>query len=175
MPIITRFRSRLVVSVAAACLSLSSLPVAHAQDSSLALPERRALKQYQDTKFPEEQKNIKAAAGFDLPLEVKWEAIAKPGQSASYQEDGFWTDIYFTPLTAALKQIASDAMGAKALKEKLKKVVITFNKNTAPASNYTNGLSFDDGTLTINFEPYSNSSDIDPRTKAIKDALEAKL
>lgn len=175
MPISTRLRSRLGTFFAAACLAVLSLPAVHAQDSSLALPERRALKQYQDTKFPDLQKNIKAAAGFDLPLEVKWEAIAKPGQSASYQEDGFWTDIYFNPLTKALKQITADAMGANALKDKLKKVVVTFDKDTAPASNYAKGLSFEGGTLTINFEPYSNSSDVDDRAKAIKDTLEAKL
>ncbi len=174
MPI-TRFRSRLAASFAAACLTLLALPAVHAQDASLALPERRGIKQYQDTKFPEEEKNIKAAAGFDLPLEVKWEAIAKPGMGDRYLEDDFWTNVYFAPLTTALKQVASDAMGAKALKDKLKKVVITFDKDTAPASNYAKGLAFEDGTLTINFEPFTNSGDTDARAKAIKEALEAKL
>ncbi len=175
MPIQTRFRSRLGTFLAVACLALLSLPAVYAQESGLALPERRGIKQYQDTKFPEEQQNIKAAAGFDLPLEVKWEAIAKPGMGDRYLEDDFWTNVYFTPLTTALKQVASDAMGAKALKDKLKKVVITFDKDTAPASNYANGLSFDNGTLTINFEPFTNSSDTDARAKAIKEVLEAKL
>ncbi len=169
-----RLRTRLAVILAAG-LALSSAPVLQAQASALALPERRALKQYQETKFPEEQKNIKAAAGFDVPLEVKWDAIAKPGEGDRYLEDDYWTNVFFVPLAAALKQIGGDAMGAQALKDKLKKVVITYDKDTAPASVYDKGLTFEGGTLTINFEPFTNSGDKDARAKAIKDALEAKL
>ena len=169
-----RLRSRLAV-VLATGLSLLSLPALQAQTAALALPERRGIKQYQDTKFPEQQKAIKAAAGFDVPLEVKWEAIAKPGEGDRYLEDDYWTNVYFVPLAAALKQVGGDAMGAQALKDKLKKIVITYDKDTAPASVYDKGLTFEGGTLTINFEPFTNSGDKDARAKAIKDALEAKL
>ena len=174
MPTQNRLRSRLAV-VLATGLALLSLPALQAQTPALALPDRRALKQYQETKFPEEEKSIKAAAGFDVPLEVKWEAIAKPGGGESYLQDDYWTNIFFVPLAAALKQVSSDAMGAQALKDKLKKIVITYDKATAPVSAYDKGLTFEDGTLTINFEPFSNSADKDSRTKAIKGALEAKL
>ena len=53
--------------------------------------------------------------------------------------------------------------------------MITYDQATAPASNYPNGISFEGGTLTINFTPFSNSADTEERTKAIKGGLEAKL
>ena len=158
------------------CVAILPLSVLHAEDApALALPERRAIKQYQETKLPDLQKSIQAAAGFDVPLEVKWDAIARPGEGASYLQDDYWTNIYFKPLAAALKGITNDELGAKALKDKLKKIVITYDKKTAPVSNYPEGVSFEGGTLTINFEPFTNANDTDDRTKAIAGKLEAKL
>ena len=155
---------------------LATTATLHAQDvASLALPERRALKQYQDTKLPALQKSINEAAKFDVPLEINWGAIAQKGQADSYMEDDYFTNVYFVPLANALKQITSDSMGAESLKAKLKKVVITYDESTAPASNYPNGVKFDNGTLTINFAPFTNSGDLEPRSKAIASGLEAKL
>ena len=165
---------RISFTLAAALTMCAS--AAHAQDvSTLALPERRAVKQYQDTKFPAEQKDIEAAAGFSVPLDVKWGAIAKPGGAENYLQDDYWTNIFFVPLAKALKQVTADEMGAKALKEKLKKIVITYDKDTAPVSVYDKGVTFEGGTLTINFEPFSNSGDIEARVKSIADGLSAKL
>ena len=155
---------------------LCTMAPLHAQDvATLGLPERRALKQYQDTKLPELQKQINAAAKFELPLEIQWGALAQKDQGSSYLEDDYFTNVYFVPLANALKGITADAMGAEALKAKLKKVVITYDQATAPASNYPNGVSFEGGTLKINFAPFSNSADVGPRAKAIAAGLEAKL
>ena len=66
-------------------------------------------------------------------------------------------------------------MGKESLKTKLKKVVVTYNKGTAPASNCANGVNFDSGTLTINFQPYANTGDITARADAIQKLLESKL
>ena len=175
-PFPARFAAAAVAALAALALWLA--PPLHAQDgatASLGLPERRALKQYQDTKLPELQKSINAAAKFELPLEVQWGAIAQKDQGASYLADDYFTNIYFVPLANALKGITADAMGAEALKAKLKKVVITYDQATAPASNYPNGVSFEGGTLKINFAPFSNSADVEPRAKAIQGGLESKL
>ena len=169
------FRSALAAALGA-CAALSPVAIIRAQDAaSLALPERRALKQYQETKLPELQKHINEAAKFDVPLEIKWGAIAQKDQGDRYMEDDYFTNVYFVPLANALKEVTSDSMGADSLKAKLKKVVITFDQSTAPASNYPNGVSFDNGTLTINFMPFTNSADLEPRTKAIAAGLEAKL
>ena len=173
----SRFSLRSTLAAALVMLAaISPVSMLCAQDAaSLALPERRALKQYQETKLPELQKNINAAAKFDLPLEIKWGAIAQKDQGSSYMEDDYFTNVYFVPLANALKQITNDSMGAESLKAKLKKVVITYDQATAPASNYPNGVTFENGTLTINFTPFSNSSDVEPRSKAIASGLEAKL
>lgn len=168
-------RSALAAALVA-CAAVSPTAVLHAQDAaSLALPERRALKEYQEQKLPELQKRINEAAKFDLPLDIQWGAIAQKGQGASYMQDDYFTNVYFVPLANALKEVTTDAMGADALKAKLKKVVITYDESTAPASNYSNGVKFENGTLTINFPPYTNSADVEPRTKAIASGLESKL
>lgn len=169
------FRSTLA-AVIVACTAVSPLAVLHAQDAAaLPLPERRALKQYQETKLPELQKNINAAAKFDVLMEIKWGAIAQKDQGANYLDDGYFTNIFFVPLANALRQVTSDSMGAESLKGKLKKVVITFDEATAPVSVYDKGVTFENGTLTINFMPFSNASDVESRTKAIAAGLEAKL
>ena len=174
MFIMSKQTRRLSFSLAAAVAVCVS--AVHAQDvSTLTLPQRRAIKEYQDTKYTAEQKDIETAAGFSVPVEVKWGAIAKPGEAESYLQDDYWTNIFFVPLTKALKQVTADEMGAKALKDKLKKIVITYDKDTAPVSTYDKGVTFDGGTLTINFEPFSNSGDIDARVKSIADGLSAKL
>ncbi len=171
-----KFRPALTLTITCvASLLVSPLTTLRAQEPGLALPERRALKQYQETKFPEEQKKIHAAAGFEVPLEIKWESIARPGEASNYLEDAYWTNIYFEPLATALAQIKADDMGAKALKEKLKKIVVTYNKDTAPASNYPNGVTFEGGTLTVNFTPFTNADDTKDRAKAIQSVLESKL
>lgn len=151
------------------------LPATMARAQQLGLAERRAIKNYQDTIFPGIQKDIDAAAAVPLPVEVEWDKIAVPGKAPDFDKPVFWTDIYFTPLIAALKSITADAMGKEALAAKLKKVVITFDDKTAPASNYANGLKFDGGTLTINFRPYSNSGDVKERTRTIQALLENNL
>lgn len=141
----------------------------------LGLAERRALKAYQDGKYPELLKEIRAAAGFELEVEVVWETIAKLGQAESYGEPGYWTDIYFVPLAKALARIGQDEMGKTALQAGLKKVVVRLDEASAPASNYPNGLTFEGGTLTINWHPYSNTDDVDERVDALVKTMEPKL
>ncbi len=75
----------------------------------------------------------------------------------------------------ALKKITADDMGKAALKKSLQKVVVTYDKASAPASAYDKGLTFESGALTINFEPYANASEVAPRAMAIQKLLESKL
>ena len=75
----------------------------------------------------------------------------------------------------SFKAITADDMGKAALQEKLKSVTILYDEKTAPASNYADGLTFEDGKLTINWKPFSNAGDIEPRTKALTTLLESKL
>lgn len=176
-PHVARFPFRLAFAAALVGLtSLSPMSVLRAQDAAaLALPERRALKEYQETKLPDLVKNINAAAKFDVPLDIQWGAIAAKDQGANYLSDDYFTNIFFVPLANALKEVTADSMGADALKAKLKKVVITFDLATAPVSKYVNGVKFESGTLTINFRPFSNAQETGERTKAIVTGLQSNL
>jgi hypothetical protein len=145
--------------------------------SKLGLAERRALKAYQETQYPAIEKGIKGAAGYDVPLEVKWEEIAKVGNADVYKENIYWGTTIFEPLTKALAAITADDMGKTALKAKLKKIIIMHDEKTAPASNFPMGLTWDTGTLIINWTPYSNTDAtfVVERIKALQDLLESKL
>lgn len=159
--------------IALAFLSLNA--AVQAQEPKLGLAERRAIKTYQENTYPALKKAIDDAAGFEVPVEVNWDAVAIPGQASTYNEEDYLTNVFFKPLTAALKDITSDAMGREALKNKLKKITLTYDAATAPISNYANGVKFDGSTLAINFRPYTNAGDVKDRTTAIQKALEAKL
>lgn len=142
-------------------------------DPSLA--ERRAITAYQEGPYVEQLKAIQAAAGFEVPVDVQWNSIALPDQSQNYTQDGFWKQVYFTPLEKAFASVAVDDMGKQALKAKLSKVVVRYDEATAPSSNYPEGVAFDGGVLSLNFKPYTNVDDVDARAEAIQKALEAKL
>jgi hypothetical protein len=157
-------------------LILTTSSMSFSQET-LGLAERRALKEYQEKQFPEIKKEIEAGAGYAVVLDIKWEQIAKVGQSNAYKEDIYWGTTIFQPLIEAFTSITADKMGKEALKSKLKKVVIIHDEKTAPASNFPNGLTFKDGVLTVNWTPYSNVDDtfVVERVKAIKDLIESKL
>lgn len=160
----------------AATLLATVLPAYAAPDTSpLALPERRALQTYQANTFPALQTRIRDAAGFEVPLQVQWEALAIRGQGANFNEPDFWTNVIFVPLEDALKATASDEIGKKALRDGLKSILVTYDPATAPASAYERGVTFEDGVLRINFQPFSNVSDRKDRADAIRKVLEAGL
>ena len=173
----SRLFSRSVLAAAlVACAAWSTQTLVHAQEAAptLNLSQRRALKEYQETKFPELQKQIQAAAKFDVPLEVQWDNIADHGVAESYKEDAFFTDIYFLPLIDALKKITADSMGADSLKAKLKKIVFTCDKDAVSGS-YDEGVKFKDGTLTIDFSPFTNAGDRKERAQGIGTVLDKVL
>jgi hypothetical protein len=164
---------KLLVSIA---LIAGFTAVSTAQEANgLGLAERRALKDYQEKDFPAIKKNLMTAVGFEAPLDIKWEQLAQPGEADRYKEDGYWNATIFKPLTKAMTSITADKEGKDALKAKLKKIVIMYDPNTAPASNYANGIKFEAGVLTINFRPYSNVDAVDERTAAIQKLLEDNL
>jgi hypothetical protein len=168
----------LILSLLLASATLSPVmgqEAAASATASLGLAERRGLKDYQEKILPDLKKKLDEAAGFEVTLEVAWETIARPGESQNYSAPDYWTNIYFAPLTDALKSIAKDDDGKAALKAKLKKVVIKHDAASAPASNYANGLSFENGELKINWTPYTNAGDIQDRAKAIVGLMEPKL
>ena len=139
------------------------------------LAERRAISTYQESVLPTIQTQINTAAGYELPLNVEWEKVALPGDADNYESDAYFTDVFFTPLVRALSSIGSDDLGKQALAAQVKSIKITYDADTAPSSNYADGVSFEGGEVTLNFKPFSNAGDIDDRAEAIVKVLESQL
>jgi hypothetical protein len=135
----------------------------------MGLSERRAVKQFQDSKFADLKKELDEAAGFDVPVEVQWDSLAKDGYAHMY-EDAF-TKVYFAPLRAALKAVAVDDLGRQALREGLKKVVLCSVKG----SYGDDAVEFAGGVLTIDHDPVSNIDYVGDRADLIQRKLEAAL
>ncbi len=158
------------------CLAAAPVGAMAAPDSSpLTLPERRGIDAYQNGPFPQLRQRIQDAAGFAVPVEVKWDAIAVRGESSRYADKVYWTDVYFAPIADALAKVGADAMGKQALKDRLKSIVILYDQDTAPLSAYEKGVTFEGGVLTINFQPGVNANDTAERRDAIVKKLEAGL
>ncbi len=136
----------------------------------MGLKERKAVQEFQETRFNNWKNEIQNAAGFTPEFEIEWDTMAVDGQSHLFEE-GF-QKVYFEPIVNALKAIASDKMGADALKAGLKKIHVC-NKS----GYYSPGqaITFESGVLKIDHEPTSNMSDIEPRQKKIQDILEKNL
>ncbi len=138
----------------------------------MGLAERRAAKDFETNNYPEFKKQIDAATGFDLPIEVKWDTIAENGYANDYGT--FFPNVYFRPLVAALKEVCVDDMGKEAVKGALKKVVIQNTKNNG---NPFDMVSFAGGVLTLDHSPSSNYSEmnVSGRVRAIREILEKNL
>ena len=140
----------------------------------LPIEDAVALKAYQDTIFPAQQTAIRKAAGFEVPIDVHWDAIGERGYGPSYNDDSYWTNIIFVPLAQALSEVTRDSAGKQAVRDKLKRIVVTFDK-TLSLLDYQNRVKLEDGVLTINFAPATNAHEHAKRAEAIRKELEAKL
>ena len=136
----------------------------------MGLKERRALADFQTNKYPEIERSIREAAGFDVAIEVDWDSLALEGSAHLYDE--CFPEIYFKPLVEAFKSITSDDMGREALKASLKKIQI---KNRSEIFSYGRMATFADGLLTLDHLPTSNVHDTEGRRKAIQNLLEDSL
>lgn len=136
----------------------------------MGLTEKRAVKAFQENDFISLVKEIHAIAGYELQWDVDWDSLAIENYADLYNE-GF-TQVYFEPLEAALKEIAADDMGRKALGETLKKVVI---KNESDFGSPDGAYSFVDGVLIIDHSPITNISDVAQRTKHLLQLLSSKM
>lgn len=133
----------------------------------MGLAERRAIKAFQDTTFPALEKEIHAAAGTPLPIEVDWNSLAFEGYADGYAEN--LPKIFFVPLVKALEKVAFDDMGKEAVKAGITKVVI---KGSDSYSSWWAEL--EDKVLTLTYT-YANVDYIDDRVDVLQKKLEAKL
>ena len=136
----------------------------------MGLVEKRAIKNFQDTKFPELEKEINTIAGYPIEFQVDWDTLAAPDYADMYDE--YFTDIYFKPIINAFKEIAVDDMGKDALKDALQKIYIT---NDGTVTSEVRAYSLEGGVLKVNHDPVVNAHHVDYRSKKLTEVLSAGL
>ena len=134
----------------------------------MGLAERRAIKAFEDTKWPELKKQIVEAAGTDVPIEVDWPSLAADGFAESYAES--LPKIYFLPLIEAFKKVAFDDMGREAVKAGITKIVVQ-NKKPDYSSYWAD---LENKVLTLDYQ-FVNVDYVDDRTDTLVKKLEEKL
>jgi hypothetical protein len=136
----------------------------------MGLVEKRAIKNFQDTKFVELEKEINTIAGYPITFEVEWDTLAAADYADRYEE--YFTNVYFQPIINAFKEIAVDDMGKEALKEALQKIHI---KNDGTVTSEVRAYQFEGGVLTVNHDPVVNAHHVDYRSKKLVEVLSAKM
>ena len=131
----------------------------------MGLAERRALKAFQDERYPALKLELDAAAHKNVLMEIDWESLAVEDYSESYSD--WWNKVYFLPLTETFKSIAFDDMGREALATGLKKVVIR-NSGQSEAS-------FQGGVLILDYSSVSNIDYWEDRKNTWQKLLEKSL
>jgi hypothetical protein len=139
----------------------------------MGLAERRAVKEFQDTVFPQWKQNIDAALGFDVPVDVDWTSLQIEGETHLYGE--CWPKVFFEPLVAALANVGRDDMGKEALKSSLKKITIKHNPDVCYGSDGYGFATWDQGTLALQHAAHTNVDSVADRTQGIVTTLEKNL
>lgn len=145
----------------------------HAQDAGLA--ERRAIATYAADIWPRYEAEIQGLAGFPVPITLDLKSLALPGLADSYASEDYLRKPVIDPILQAVGTITATDIGRTALKDGLKSIVIHYDEKTAPSSNYRDGVSMENGVLSINWKPFTNVDDVEPRAMALINALEAAL
>ncbi len=136
----------------------------------MGMVERRAVAEFQERYYPALLKKVHAAAGYPVPVEVKWDTLALDKESDKYNTH--WPDMYFEPLVAGLGRINKDDMGRAAIKAGIKKIVI---QNEANNKNPDRWAVLKDGVLTLDHLPHTNVQDRVLRGDKLGLMLEQKL
>lgn len=141
----------------------------------LGLAERRAIAAYATDVWPKYQLEIQDLAGFPVTINLDTQSLALPGLADSYASDDYLRKPIIDPILQAIGTITATQIGRAALKDGLKSIVIRYDEASAPSSNYSDGVTMEDGILNINWKPYTNVDDVEPRALAILSVIEPAL
>jgi hypothetical protein len=133
----------------------------------MGLAERRAIKAFQDTNYPELEQQVHAAAGTPIPLEVDWNSLAFEGYGDSYAE--CLPRLFFVPLIQGFEKVAFDDMGKEAVRDGITKIVI---KGSTEYSSWWAEL--EDKVLTLTYS-FTNVDAVSDRVDVLVQKLESKL
>lgn len=136
----------------------------------MGLKERRIIKAFQTEQYPALEAEINKAAGFEVPMDIKWDTLMEDRFSHIYHNT--FPKIYFQPLIDAFKAICIDEMGIELLKAGLKNVIIVNENNEHSLGK---AITFEAGVLKINHSPVINADNIEDKANRIIELLENKL
>jgi hypothetical protein len=136
----------------------------------MGLAQRRIFAEYREKEFPKWKAQLDAAAGFDVPLDVKWDTIPSDDYEDRAQYFQWLDQVYFRPLLTVIKNICIDDMGRTALREHLKKV--TIDGSDGHGSHHT---TFENGHLFIRHKVYTNVDQEKERVDGWQKMIEQKL
>lgn len=137
----------------------------------MGLAEKRAATEFEAKTYPTLKQAIDEAAGFEVPIEVRWDTLMKQEKYVKAWPEA-WPKIYFTPIVETFRQICIDDLGKTALKETVKKIVI---QDTKP-SHSSQWAAFDKATglLTLDHQ-FTNINELKSRTEVLRKVLEAAM
>ncbi len=138
----------------------------------MGLAERRIATDFQTNHYPALEKRIHEAAGFPVPIEVRWDTLAGGEPRYSHAWVDGWPKIYFAPIIEGFKLIASDDMGKQALQAALKKIVV--QDTTKSYSSYWASFEAASGTLTLDYQ-FTNADGVKERTETLVKELEKAM
>ena len=137
----------------------------------MGLAQKRIVKEFQESVYPNWQKKILEAVGFDVPIEIKWDTMQDEAYTNKDQYFDWYTRVYFQPLVEAFKNIASDEMGRTALKQHLRKIVI----DGAGGHFSPQASTFEKGVFHVKHSFNMNPDKVDERIQGWTRLLESKL
>ncbi|WP_198146886.1 DUF6882 domain-containing protein [Maribacter thermophilus] len=136
----------------------------------MGLKEKRIIKAFQNDQYPALEAEINKAAGYEVPMDIKWDTLMEDRFSHLYQDT--FPKIYFQPLIQAFKAICIDEMGVELLQAGLKKVIIVNENNEHSLGK---AITFEEGVLKIDHSPVINADNAEDKANRIIELLENKL
>jgi hypothetical protein len=130
----------------------------------MGLPERRKIKELQDTTLPGRVKDIEEICGAPIPYEIDWDSLSDDMEALNFLDN-----ISCHRLNMALRVICQDDMGKEAIRETLKKIKLKNVKSRGEMS-----LTFADGVLEMHCD-YAQRTDGMYSDNEIRSLLEKNL
>ena len=136
----------------------------------MGLKERRAIKEFEEYKYPKLKKQVYDVLGYEPEMTVDWERLAVDGYAERYGE--YIPMVFFDPMMRAFQTICKDDMGKEALEEILTKIELKNDKGNYSPLDFAE---FKRGVLTLNHMTEANVGNVDDRTRALTKLLEDEL
>ena len=137
----------------------------------LNLIQRRSIENFKNSFFTEWESSLKTLYP-EIKITVDWDSLyTNTGDSNSDTVAEFWKDLYFNPLTNAIKDIWKDSLGKEALTSWLKNIKISW---ISDLSNSKNAL-FKDWEFYINQHSYAYSETPEERSTIWREIMERWL